>query len=61
MVEVARSYGKKFLWEVVDDHATEEKNGYDEIGLREFCSNLFTKNRRGFLEKGSVSILICYC
>ena len=36
---------------MVDDHAVEEGNHYDEIGLQGFDSVFFTKTRRVLLEK----------
>ena len=32
-VEVVGSDGKKFIWEVVDDHVVEEGNDHVEIGV----------------------------
>ena len=46
-MEVVGSYGKKVLWEVVDDHFIEEETDHDEIGLRVFDFNLFYKGNKG--------------
>ena len=35
-VEVSDKYGKKFIWEVVDDHVVEEGVGNEELGLQGF-------------------------
>ena len=43
-MEVTGYDGKKFLWEVVDDHVVEEGNEHDEIGLRGFDFNFFTED-----------------
>ena len=41
LVEVFGYDGKKFFWEVVDDHVIEEVNDHDEIALQGAYFNLF--------------------
>ena len=58
-VEVSSYYGKKFLWEVVEDNAIEEGKKHDEIVLKGFGFNLFNKGEAGVVRKYYlVSILI---
>ena len=47
LVEVFNHDGDKFLWEVVDDHFTEEPTDHDEIGLQGFYFNLFDEYEKG--------------
>ena len=44
---MSSSDGKKFLWGVVEDYIVEEGKEHDDIGLRGFDFNLFTKMRGG--------------
>ena len=46
-VDVSYKYGKKIIWEVVDDHVVEEGVEIEEIGLRGFDYNLFDEEREG--------------
>ena len=48
-MEVTGYDGKKFLWEVVDDHVVEEGKEHDEIGLWGFDFDLFEKDKEGVL------------
>ena len=40
LVEVVGYDGNKILWEVIEDHVSEEENDHDEIGLQGFNFNL---------------------
>ena len=46
-MEVVGSDGKKVIWEVIENHAVEEENDYDKIGLRGFDFNLFDEDEEG--------------
>ena len=46
---VSGSYGKKFIWEVVDDHVVEERKDHYDIGLQGFDFNSFDKYEEGFV------------
>ena len=48
-VELSGSYGKKILWEVLDNSVVEEVKDYDEIGPQVFF--FLMKTRRELLEK----------
>ena len=52
-VEVVGHDGKKFLWEVAEDHVVEEPTDHDDIGLRGFGFNLFGKDEKGVGREGS--------
>ena len=52
-MEVVGQDGKRFLWEVVDDHVVEEPTDNDEIGLWEFDFNFFDKYDKGLGREGS--------
>ena len=49
-VEVYDKYGKKVIWEVVDDHVVKEGVEHEELGLRGFYFNLFHEERKGCVE-----------
>ena len=49
-VELSGSYGKKILWEVLDNSVVEEVKDYDKIGPQVFFCFLM-KTRRELLEK----------
>ena len=40
-MEVSGYYGKRFVWEVVDNHVVEDKNDNYEIGIHVYDFNLF--------------------
>ena len=46
-MEVAKKYGKKVIWEVVDDHMVEEGVEHEELCLQGFGFNLFDEEREG--------------
>ena len=46
-MEVFGHDGKKYFWEVVDNHGIEAANNHGEIGLRGFDFNLFGKYEKG--------------
>ena len=52
-MEVVGHDGKKFLWEVAEDHVVEEPTDHDDIGLRGFGFNLFGKDEKGVGREGS--------
>ena len=45
-METLGSGVKNFLWEVVDDHISEEENNHDEIGLRGLYFNLLDEGEK---------------
>ena len=46
-------YGKKVLWEVVDNHVVEEATEHEEIGLKGLDFNLFGEDKKGVGREGS--------
>ena len=46
-MEVVVNYGKKFIWEVVNDNVVEDPTDHDDIGLCGFYFNLFDKDGKG--------------
>ena len=50
-MEVSGSDGKKFLWEVVDDHVVEEGKEHNDIGLWGFDFILFGEDGEGVVIK----------
>ena len=52
-MEVFGCDGRKFVWEVVDDHVVEEATDHNEIGLRDFDFNFFDKDEKGVGREGS--------
>ena len=61
-MDVFSHYGKRFLWEVVDDHVVEEATDHDEIGIWGFDFNCFGKDEKGVGREGSSefpSLLMC--
>ena len=52
LVEVVGYDGKKVLWEVVENHAVEEGNDHEEIGLRGVGFYLFDKYEKGVSREG---------
>ena len=52
-MEVVGHDGKKFLWEVLDDHVLGEATDHDEIGQLRFNFNLFGKDEKGLVREGS--------
>ena len=52
-MEVVVHDGNKVLWDVVDDHVTEEETYHYEIGLRGFDFNFFDEDEKGVGREGS--------
>ena len=46
-VEVSDKYGKKVIWEVINDHVVEEGVDHKELCLQSFDFNLFDEEREG--------------
>ena len=47
LVEVNEKYGKKIIWEVLNNHMVEEGVEHEELGLQGFGFNLFNEKREG--------------
>ena len=47
LVEVVGRDGKKVIWGVVENHAVEEGNDYDEIVLQGFDCNFLDEDKKG--------------
>ena len=47
MIEIGDKYGKKVIWDVVNNHVVEEGVEHEELGLRGFDFNLFNEEREG--------------
>ena len=47
-IQVSGSDGKRVIWEVVEDHAVEQQNKNDELGLWGLI--FFCKDKRGGVE-----------
>ena len=47
LVEVNEKYGKKIIWEVLNNHMVEEGVEHEELGLQGFGFNLFDEEREG--------------
>ena len=52
-MEVVVHDGNKVLWEVVDDHITEEETYHYEIGLRGFDFNFFDEDEKRVVREES--------
>ena len=52
-MEVVGHDKKQVLWEVVDDHLTEEPSDHEEIGLRGVDFNVFDKDEEGVVRERS--------
>ena len=47
MVEFSDKDGRKLIWEVINEHMSEERFEHEELGLQGFDFNLFDEEREG--------------
>ena len=47
LVEFSDKDGRKLIWEVINEHMSEERFEHEELGLQGFDFNLFDEEREG--------------